>query len=205
MEQLHTDSAVPATDAERRIVLNGISWAQYEAILGALGDSPGVRLAYLEGVLEIMSPSRRHERIKTMLARLLEVWATETDAPLEGFGSATFRKQAKERGFEPDECYVISHRRVEDPETPDLAIEVVLSRWDLDKLSLYAGLRVKELWLVRAGALEIHVLRGASYRRAKRSRLLPKLDVELLWRFATREDLTQTKAARAYAAALRSA
>ena len=92
-----------------------------------------------------------------------------------------------------------------EPQAPDLAIEVVLARWDLDKLSLYAGLKVKELWLVRGGGLEIHVLRGASYRRAKRSRLLPDLDVELLWRFATREDLTQTRAAREYAAALRRA
>lgn len=204
MEQAQAGSTRPE-DAERRIVLNGISWEQYDAILAALGDSPGVRLAYLEGVLEIMSPSRRHERLKTRLGRLLEVYATEMEVPLEGFGSATFRKKAKARGVEPDECYVLSERPVEDPEVPDLAIEVVLARWDIDKLSLYAGLGVKELWLVRRGALELHVLSGAAYRRVRRSRLIPELDLALLWRYATRADLTQTRAAREYAAALRRA
>ena len=48
----------PAEDPETRAVLHGISWAHYEAILAAVGDSPHVRLAYLAGDLELMSPSR---------------------------------------------------------------------------------------------------------------------------------------------------
>ena len=122
-------------DAETRIVVHGISWAQYEAILAALGDSPGVRLAYLEGALEIMSPSRRHELLRKTLARLLEIYALERDIPLVGYGAATFRKRAKERGVEPDECYVLGEPGKREPAAPHLAIEVVLSSWDLDKLS----------------------------------------------------------------------
>jgi hypothetical protein len=30
--------------------------------------------------------------------------ALERDVPLNGYGSTTFRKRAKERGIDPDEC-----------------------------------------------------------------------------------------------------
>ncbi len=181
--------------AETRLVLHGIGWDQYEAILAALGDSPGVRLAYLEGELEIMSPSDLHELLKKGVARMLEIYAVARDLPLVGYGSTTFRRKAKKRGFEPDECYVLSENPAR-PVVPDLAIEVVLSHWEIDKLSLYAGLGIQELWLLRAGQLEILVKRGAGYRKARRSRLFPELDLAELMRFAARPD--QTRAAREY-------
>ena len=59
--------AIPA-DVDQRVILTGVSWKQYEALLELFGDDqPGVRVAYLAGDLEIMSPSRKHERIKTTL------------------------------------------------------------------------------------------------------------------------------------------
>lgn len=73
-------------------------------------------------------------RLKT-LARLLEIYALERDIPLVGYGAATFRKRAKERGVEPDECYVLGEPGKREPAAPHLAIEVVLSSWELDKLS----------------------------------------------------------------------
>ncbi len=199
--QLVTSSAEGISGAETRIVVHGISWTQYEALLATLGDTPGVRLAYLEGALEIMSPSRLHELLKKNLARLLEVYAMHHDLPFVGYGAATFRKRAKKRGVEPDECYVLTNRDVE-PAAPHLAIEVVLAAWSIEKTSIYAGLGVKELWLLRPDGLEIHVLRAGSYRRARKSRLLPKLDLALLLRFVRRTD--QTQAAKEYQAALRS-
>ena len=45
------------------------------------GDAAGVRMYYLEGEIELMSPSRGHESNKKTLARLLELWALETDTP----------------------------------------------------------------------------------------------------------------------------
>jgi Uma2 family endonuclease len=188
--------------AEGRVVLYGVSWQQYEAILAALGDNAGARLAYYRGALEIMSPSAWHELTKKNIARLLEVYAMEMDLELVGYGSTTFRKKAKERGVEPDECYVMEPPRGE-PVTADLAIEVVLSSWKIDKLAVYAGLGVRELWLVKSDHLEIHVLRKNSYRRAKRSRLLPDLDIGMLLRFVYRPD--QTAAAREFQALLRRA
>lgn len=102
---------------DERIVLHGITWAQYEALRAALDDKPGLRMTYLEGALEIMSPSRRHQHIKTFIARLLEAYADERRIVLLGFGSETFKKQAMERGLEPDECYCVGDEK----EVPDLA------------------------------------------------------------------------------------
>jgi len=48
-----------------------------------------------------MTTSRYHEIVKTIVARLLEMWAVELDVSLTGYGAATFRKRAKERGLEP--------------------------------------------------------------------------------------------------------
>ena len=59
-------------------------------------------MTYLEGSLEIMSPSRRHEVEKKQIARLLELFCLERDIPLYGYGSTTFRKEEHERGLEPD-------------------------------------------------------------------------------------------------------
>src|SRR4051812_4062010 len=90
-----------AADADQHFVLYGVSWERYEALRELLDDVPGLRMTYLEGTLEIMSPSRTHERVKTLVGRLIELYALEKDISLYGYGSMTFRKRAKERGLEP--------------------------------------------------------------------------------------------------------
>jgi Uma2 family endonuclease len=111
---MQTDRSRPDLDysnSESRgvgVILHNVSWQRYEALLELLGDDyPGLRLTYLKGALQIMATSAYHEQLKTTIARLLEMWAVERDVHLNGHGAATFRKQAKERGLEPDECYVL--------------------------------------------------------------------------------------------------
>jgi Uma2 family endonuclease len=131
-------------DADERVVLRGISWARYGALLGFLGDEfPGVRVTYLEGALELMSPSRSHESIKTMFARLVEAYAVEAGVDLNGYGSTTFRKRAQQRGVEPDECHSLGPMG----KVPDIAFEVVWTSGGIDELAVYAGLGVPEVWL----------------------------------------------------------
>jgi Uma2 family endonuclease len=89
-------------------------------------------MTYLEGALEIMSPSRLHENIKTRIARLLELFALERDIRLQGYGSMTLRHEPKGRGLEPGECYVLGPPQTEG--FPDLAIEVSVTSGGIDKL-----------------------------------------------------------------------
>jgi Uma2 family endonuclease len=184
--------------ADQRVILHGVPWSHYEVLLALRGEAPVPRLTYLEGELELMSPSKDHERIKTLIGRLLEVYAVSAAVPLNGFGSWTLRSAPRERGVEPDECYVLGDPRGK--ERPDLAIEVLWTSGSLDKLSVYAGLGVGEVWFWREGLLEVHVLQGGEYAPADRSVLLPDLDLSLLERFLTYDD--QTQAAREYLTAL---
>ena len=166
-----------AREVDERVVLYGVSWGRYVAIRELLDDVPGLRMTYLRGTLEIMSPSIRHEGVKKILARLVEIYALERDIELSGYGSTTLRKEAAERGLEPDECYVLGDGQ---REYPDLAIEVVLSRGAIDKLEVYRGLGVREVWIWISGRLEVYELGASGYERRERSVLLPQLDLPLL-------------------------
>jgi Uma2 family endonuclease len=188
---------------EPRFVLHGVPWWTYVTLRDALDDHSGLKMTYLHGTLELMSPSTLHEDAKTIIARLIEVWAMERDVDLRGFGGATFRREAKERGLEPDECYTLG-KLVEDG-VPDIAIEVVVTTPLVDKMIVYAGLGVKEVWEWRptASAIVVHRLIGDRYERRERSDVLPDLDVAQLSRFVQPGE-SQTALAKAYQAALRS-
>lgn len=186
-------------DAEQRFIVHGVSWSQYTALLDVFEDE-GPRVTYLDGVVELMSPSRLHERTKTILARLLEAYAEEARIELDGHGSTTFRSEAQKRGAEPDECYSVGHS--DDDAPPDLAIEIAFTPPKIDKLEVYGGLRVGEVWIYRATGLTIHILDADRYRVVERSALLPDLDLTLLLSFV-RPDELQTSLVAKYRAALR--
>ncbi|MBI4819743.1 MAG: Uma2 family endonuclease [Deltaproteobacteria bacterium] len=189
----------PGPDADARVILRGVDWWQYETILAIRGDRAGVRIHYLEGELEIMSPARGHEGTKKAIARLVEAYADELAIELNGYGSLTMRSAPKLRGAEPDECYVLGKIGAED--RVDIAIEVIWTSGGLDKLDIYRGLGTKEVWFWNEGAIEIHALRGNTSERIKRSELLPELDFKKLTSFLNADD--QSGSVRAYRAWLR--
>jgi Uma2 family endonuclease len=191
-----------ATQAERRFVLHGVPWWMYVALRDATDQQGRTKMTYLAGDLEFMSPSRLHEDAKTIIARLIEVWAMEYDVDLRGFGGATFRREARERGLEPDECYKLG--KLEDDSVPDIAIEVIVSSGLLDKMAVYAGLGVPEVWVWRPQTKQVavHQLVGDAYEIRERSVILPDLDLVNLSRFV-RPGESQTQLAKAYQATLR--
>jgi Uma2 family endonuclease len=188
--------SVPSELEEPRVLLHDVPWSTY-VVLRDTVDSPGVRMTYLEGWLEITSPSRTHEVGKTQIARLLELFCLERDIPLYGYGSTTFRKEEKQRGLEPDECY----SRGQDKDVPDFALEVVVTASAIDKLEVYRGLGIRELWLFEAGAFRVLTLSGESYAPIERSQVLPELDLARLAEYVTWSD--QHAALQAYRAELR--
>lgn len=167
---------------DQRVILRGLSWAQFEAILAARGDRSVPRLTYLEGDLELLAPTIHHARIKTVIARLLEVWALDRGLPLEGYGSWTVRNEGAARGIEPDECYVLGG--TSEPSAPDLAIEVVWTHGGLDKLDVCFGLGIGEVWIWEAGQIVVYLRQQDRYEKADRSALFPDLDIGLVARLA---------------------
>ena len=163
---------------EPRIHLCAVSWEQYETLIATVGNRPRLRMSYLEDALEIMTISPEHEMIKKMIARLLEIYAIEAGISLYSTGSATFRQRAAGRGLEADESYCINDRK----DIPDIAIEVVLTSGVIDKMKIYQGLGVLEVWVWQAGTIVVQQLREdqSGYSECSSSALIPALDFQLL-------------------------
>ena len=189
----------PSESSDQRVFLHGRTWSEFEILLAVRGDQAGVRMFYADGEIELMSPSASHEAIKTTIARLVEAYADERGLEFNGFGSWTLKNAPKERGAEPDECYVVG---ATNRAKPDLVIEVVWSRGGLDKRSLYAGLGIGELWIwTRPGKFSVYILRGNAYEEVAKSELLPGIELDVLAGFVGMP--SQSQAVRAYRAALR--
>ncbi len=181
-----------SADDEQRVLIGGVPWATYVTLRDSV-TNPGVRMTYLKGWLEIMSPSRAHEVTKTQIARLLELYCLERDIPLYGYGSTTFRNEDSE----PDECYSRDAER----EVPELALEVVKTHGTLDKLEVYSGLGVGEVWVHESGGFRVLVLRDGQYVQVETSELFPQLDLTQLATLAESSD--QHEALRAFRESLR--
>jgi Uma2 family endonuclease len=177
-----------AATLEERVTLPDVSWEFYQSALREVGDGH-VRLTYDEGRLEIMSPSGFHERVKTVIGRLIEAYAEETGLNVEGYGSTTFAREDLQKGLEPDECYYIANFQaivnkrnidlsIEPP--PDLAIEIDLSRPGVSRQPIYAALGVPEIWRYDGRRLMclhrvVEKVTGARYVPADRSLSFPDL------------------------------
>ena len=164
---------------DQRVRLTGVAWGDYQRLLALRGERAVPRLTYLAGELELMSPSVYHEGMKTRLARLIEDYARLCDILVEGFGSWTLHNEEQERGAEADECYVIGPLSGT-PTLPDFAVEVVWTRGGIDKLEVYRGLGVPEVWVWQEGRLRFYTLGDDGYRAALRSSFLPALDPRLV-------------------------
>ncbi len=180
------------------IHLAGVSWDDYERLLSIRGDHSAPRIAYLEGELEIMSPSQTHEGLKSVIGCLIETYCLERDIPFSTFGSWTLKDQARARGAEPDECYVFGAQQAE---RPHLAIEVVWTYGRIDKLDIYRRLGVAEVWYWRQGRIQPYCLRGEHYEPVAASEVLPGLDLRLLTSFIDRPSTYES--IRGYRDALR--
>ncbi|MDX2010534.1 MAG: Uma2 family endonuclease [Myxococcaceae bacterium] len=193
---MHAEVRIPTDD--QRVTLR-LGWQDFERFLLMRGEAVRPRIAYLDGVLELMSPSKSHEGIKKRLARLVEYWAITEGITLGAFGSTTLKKKRGKAGAEPDECYVVNRSEMTD--VPDIAIEVNWSASGLDKLELYHRLGVPEVWVWENDSLGIYRRRARGYVKRSRSGFLPTLDVKWLEPFVREPD--QGRAISAFVAELR--
>lgn len=175
-EELTSHSALQNVDSDQILLMNEISWDIYETLLQSCQNNSHYRFKYLEGTLEIMSPSRRHEVDKKIIALLLETYFIEKGIDFYPLGSTTFRREAAARGIEPDECYCFNSEKP----VPDLAIEIVVTSGGIDDLLIYQGLGVSEVWFWRNNQFLLYYLRGKQYEQIAKSELFPDLDLELL-------------------------
>lgn len=160
----------------QRILFSDVSWQEFEAILEDLGEHRSSRVAYENGILEIMTPLPEHETGKEIISDLVKALLEELDIEFCTLGSTTFKNELMNQGIEPDNCFYIQNEvavrgknrldlTVDPP--PDLALEIdVTSR---THPSIYEALGVPELWQFERGKLQINVLQDGKYIKSEYS------------------------------------
>lgn len=157
------------------VVLHGVTWEEYERLLDVRGEDSAPRIAFLDGEVEIMSPSMPHESIKSRIGCLVEAWCLEKGIEFSAVGSWTLKNRRQRRGLEPDESYVFGV--VPKARRPHLAIEVVSTPRRMSKLEIYRRIGVSEVWVWRDDRLTVHVLRDGAYEEAPKSAVLRGIDL----------------------------
>ncbi len=160
------------------------NWQQFKTIQAIIEEQPGVRISYLDGVIEIMTIGERHEIVKSLIALLLGLYFLHKQIEFIPVGSATRESEAKGVSFEPDESYYIGEKK----ENPDLAIEVNITSGSPRKLEKYKRFKISEVWLWSNNQITVYCLRNVEdetkvrYEQVYSSELLPDLDLSLLVR-----------------------
>jgi Uma2 family endonuclease len=168
----------------QHFVLSGVRWEAYRELRDA-PENEHARMTYDRGDLEIMSLSRRHERLADFIGRLVHVWTEESGIEIESCRSMTMQREDLQRGFEADNCYYVANVHLVrgkeeldfsvDP-PPDLAIEIEVSRKAINKMAIYAAFGVPEVWRYDGQALQAYVLtEEGQYRAQSRSNCFPHL------------------------------
>ncbi len=170
-----------------RVLLYNIGWQQFENLLLDLGETRGARIAYDNGIVEIMTPLPEHEFYKENISIAVQDIAEVLDKDYESLGSTTWKKEAKMAGVEPDNCFYFQNEPLIrgqlkydlniDP-APDLVLEIDLTSKSLNRFPIYARLGVPELWCYDQGKLNIYLLNNYSYRLSEISLVFPNLHIQ---------------------------
>ncbi len=169
---------------EQRVILNA-SWETYERLLAEHVDSPGTRFAYDRGLLEIMVVYIGHENPNRTLALLAEIVAEATNRDFVASGSVTCKRKDLEKGFEPDSSFYLDEHAAQvrgkeeldlmvDP-SPDLVIEVDITRSSLPRQPIFAAVGVPEVWRYDGERVTFYRLVEGRYVETERSIALPPL------------------------------
>ena len=165
--------------AEERFLLPGeYSWDAFLQLKSLVATDKNFRMTFLDGQIELMTTSETHEYIKSMLGMLIEAYLIALEIEFMPVGQATRADENKRASFEPDESYYLGDRK----EHPDLAIEVVLTSGNIQKLEKYKRFGIREVWFWENDAIQIFGLADNSYEVLTASQLLPKFDINLLIR-----------------------
>ncbi|MCU0546648.1 MAG: Uma2 family endonuclease [Oscillatoriaceae cyanobacterium Prado104] len=171
--------------AENRVILKGVSWQTFKALLADVGDDRAWRIAYDRGVLEIRMPLEEHEEPKRLIESFVEAIVDELEIELRSLGSLTLEREELTRAVEPDSCFYIQNEALvrgrninllNDP-PPDLAIESDYTSSSINKFVLYAAIGVPELWRYRRQSLQVYQLVDGEYEKCDRSLAFPFLPV----------------------------
>ncbi len=170
------------------MLVAGVTWSEYERVVAKRDlERRPVRITYSAGSLELVTHGNLHERYKSLLGRVVSALCEELNVPMVLGGNCTIRREDLDRGFEPDDWFYLGANATlmteatatrvldfaHDP-SPDLAIEVEITRSLLDRLPLFQAVRIPELWRFDGTRFEIWLFQNDNtYALAQQSRYFP--------------------------------
>jgi Uma2 family endonuclease len=190
---------------EKRTILNDVSWQKFETLLEELGEQRQTRLTYFRGRLELMTPIAAHERCNKLIESLVLILAEELHLSVTHLMPVLLKSPELGCATEPDACYYFHNvpsvqSRTElslprDP-SPDLLVEVALTKSNLDKLPIYATLGIPEIWRyittpnedILKGTLLIYELQSDRYVEQRTSQIFPFLSANRALQFLQESD-----------------
>ena len=179
---------------DQRIVHQG-TWEQFKLIQKGFDGSPGVRLFYYDGAIEILMPGQDHETFSRIICYLVTTFLVEQGIFFQQTGAMTQEKEGVVSA-QADESFCIGSVK----SIPDLSIEVIFTSGSTRKLERYKALGVSEVWFWQDGSLKLYHLRDSSYEPIDRSELpgLHDLNLDLLKRCILIAETDAGEAIRAF-------
>jgi Uma2 family endonuclease len=179
---------------DQRIVHHGM-WERFKFIQKGFEGSPGVRLFYYDGTIEILMPGEDHETFAHVIGYLVTTFLVEQGIFFKPTGAMTQEKSGIV-SVQADESYCIGSVK----QIPDLSIEVVFTSGGISKLDRYKALGVPEVWFWEDGLLKIYHLQDGSYEKIDRSQLpgLSNLNLDLFKRCILIAETDAGEAIRAF-------
>lgn len=194
---------------EQRVVLRGLSWADYLQILNTLPQSRGSRLIYDDGVLEITVPLEAHEFSGRLIERFILTLVELMGLRIKTMGSTTMNYPHLKKGAEPDNAYYIQNQPLvkgrevdfsQDP-PPDLVVEVDITHTDIAKNQFYSSLGIAEFWRFNGKVWRIYQLQEEVYVEVEASPTFPLVPKERLYVFleqAKEDEIAAVRSLRAW-------
>lgn len=190
----HLKDAVDHLPNASVLVLENVSWDEYEEFLDYVEERPGIRTTYDRGRIEIVTTSLVHEKWKEMVLSLVRAISLDLQIPLESGGGFTQKRKRDEKGTEADTCFYVANaeRMIGKDEidinvdpVPDIVVEVDKANQSRNKFPIYATFGVPEIWRcdVKRKRIEIYELRDKSYVEIPASRFFPIVTGEILVHF----------------------
>ncbi|MEH2468396.1 Uma2 family endonuclease [Nostoc sp.] len=180
--------SIPLVDQpteEKLVTLKDVSWEQFKGIETQLQENRNVRLSYLSGILEIMSPiGDKHEKVKRTFGLLLEAYMKKLGIRFYCRGGFTLEEPGYASGT-PDESYSIGTEK----EVPDIVIEIIVTSGTINRKELYKPKKVPEVWFWKSNEIKIFRLsESGEYEQVNRSGFFLDLDPALLLHYIAMPD-----------------
>jgi Uma2 family endonuclease len=179
---------------DQLIIIKG-DWAKFKLIQQGCEQSPGIRVSYFDGTIELLMLSRSHEILSGAFHLFLSLFLAHLDIEFLSTGSADQEAEGT-AAAQPDQSYCINGIKP----IPDLSIEIVFSSGGTNKLARYQAIGVPEVWFWEDGVLSLYHLRPDGYEKIEQSELpgLKDLDLTVLKRCVLTGETSTTDALKEF-------